>query len=78
MIPVKASGSLFFGMPSKVVLFAEGVTLIADVTVNPDVNSHMLEGLKSGTLYKVQICGFTGAGVGVRSEVTAFTTDHHG
>lgn len=53
-------------------------TLIADVTVNPDVNTHTLERLKSGTPYEVQVSGFTRAGVGVRSEPRAFTTGHPG
>lgn len=58
--------------------FTKTVTLIADVTVNPDVNRLTLKGLESGTPYQVQISGFTQTGVGVRSKAIAFTTDNHG
>lgn len=54
------------------------VTLIADVTVSPDVNRHTLKGLESGTPYQVRISGFTQTGVGVQSKAIAFTTDNHG
>lgn len=54
------------------------ITLIADVTVSPDVNRHTLKGLEGGMPYEVQISGFTQSGVGVRSKAIAFTTDNHG
>lgn len=61
------------GLPSL-----KTVPLIADVTVNPEVNSHTLVGLESRTSYEVQIAGFTRTGVGVRSEARTFTTGKHG
>lgn len=59
-------------------LSLKSITLIADVTVNPDVNRHTLKGLESGAPYEVQISGFTQAGLGVRSKLIAFKTDNNG
>lgn len=50
----------------------------ADVIVDPEFNSYKLENLISGTMYRVQISGFTSAGVGVRSEELLFKTSSEG
>ncbi|KAM7368703.1 hypothetical protein PAMP_013015 [Pampus punctatissimus] len=47
-----------------------------NITVDPKFNSYELGNLKSDTLYKVQISGFTSAGAGVRSTASIFTTNH--
>ncbi|KAM9841630.1 leukemia inhibitory factor receptor [Aulostomus maculatus] len=49
-----------------------------NVTVAPHVHSHKLEGLQSGTVYQVQLSGFTRAGMGVRSIASHFQTIHPG
>lgn len=52
--------------------------LIADVTVDPTLNSFELRNLESGTAYEVQMSGFTAAGEGVRSPATRFKTEEQG
>ena len=53
-------------------------SLIADITVDPEINSYELSDLKSGTAYEVQISGFTRAGEGVRSKESLFKTTPKG
>lgn len=53
-------------------------SLIADITVDPELNSYELLDLKSGTAYEVQISGFTRAGEGVRSKESLFKTTSQG
>lgn len=53
-------------------------SLIADITVDPELNSYELLDLKSGTAYEVQISGFTRAGEEVRSKESLFKTTSQG
>ncbi|XP_028273409.1 protein sidekick-1 isoform X2 [Parambassis ranga] len=46
-----------------------------NVIVDPELNNYKLENLISSTTYRVQISGFTSAGVGVRSEELLFKTN---
>lgn len=54
------------------------IILIADITVDPNVNKYELKELTSGTTYQVQISGFTSKGTGKRSEPSFFTTTQEG
>lgn len=53
-------------------------SLLADVTVGPQVNTYKLMDLKSGTMYQVQIAGLTRAGSGELSAPCLFKTNHQG
>ncbi|KAF6736260.1 Oncostatin-M-specific receptor subunit beta [Oryzias melastigma] len=55
-----------------------GVKTETNITVDPDLNSYKLQGLKVDTVYQVQVSGFTSAGAGVRSATIFFKTDHEG
>lgn len=49
--------------------------LFADISVDPRLNTYKLGDLKSGTVYEIQISGFTKSGEGVRSKTSLFTTN---
>lgn len=60
------------GIPRNVQ--AENYDLIADITVDPTLNTYELTDLKCGAAYKVQISGFTQTGEGVRSKACHVAT----
>lgn len=49
--------------------------LIADITVDPVLNTYELTDLKCGAAYEVQISAFTQTGEGVRSKASLVTTN---
>ncbi|XP_055369125.1 oncostatin-M-specific receptor subunit beta isoform X2 [Betta splendens] len=53
-------------------------TTETNVTVGPEMNHYTLDNLKSGTIYELQISGFTQAGEGVRSTSYRLKTNQQG
>ncbi|XP_034048891.1 interleukin-31 receptor subunit alpha isoform X2 [Thalassophryne amazonica] len=51
---------------------------VSNITVDSALNSYELRNLKSGTVYQVQVSGFTRAGSGVLSPASVFETNHQG
>lgn len=52
--------------------------MIADITVDPNLNMYELKDLTSGTTYQVEISGFTSKGTGKRSAPNYFKTTQEG
>ncbi|XP_042364754.1 leukemia inhibitory factor receptor isoform X2 [Plectropomus leopardus] len=58
---------------------SRGASTERKITVDPELNSYELKGLKSSTAYQVQISGFTQTGEGERSKATSiFKTKDQG